>query len=567
MDSYTKYPNAVVQVTAATPFTDGASVEPLEKTVIARSNGFIISGGLIVCPASTVLIPASVLSGAKPLYRPVAIDGRIKNTYVPAAVVNVIINGMAGDLFTMNKKARVLGVAGYDDIAVLQIIESDQWNYGTGCIYGVEIVEDNTLCKLRSCAVPDLKAYPEHPYVHLLTNPCEADKYCPMKGQEACIPSCTATYSGKRFAFDGGPADVFEATVCKPVFIDGSGMYPSEGILVKSCLPATSCGGQPILDKDGCVMGMILGSYAGGMVYDDKSREGCLFFATNWKTLQYNVNAIIHAAKCQGDSSPKGVLNYCLKDQGYNLTVVRVPYLGLALDVFKGDYQLFTDYTSGASLDQSLIQDPPGSSDIGPGPTIKQVSGLTVLGMAGLNPDNVAGAIGGQWYVPGGLPANAPLPLGTASVQSNYCQCITITDDKFVEEIGISPVDIALVPGSILTDIGVKGSSDIYHLGQRSCESSIGSFLKRVGYGTTITLNYVDANGSGGTTISDFGLKTIDACVSDIPPLMNYPWAYGTLKYAGFLDLGFVLPVAQLQAPLVPQRADPDANGHFHPAV
>ncbi len=89
--------------------------------------------------------------------------------------------------------------------------------------------------------------------------------------------------------------------------------------------------------------------------------------------------------------------------------------------------------------------------------------------------------------------------------------------------------------------------------------------MKSVKPGTKITLNYVEGNGNGGTTISDLGLISKDFCTADITPLADQPW-FSRCFLSGYDALGFTIPATQLQDPLLPQRVDPEVNGFFHPS-
>uniref|UniRef100_A0A6C0JXT5 Uncharacterized protein n=1 Tax=viral metagenome TaxID=1070528 RepID=A0A6C0JXT5_9ZZZZ len=568
---YQKYTKASVQVIASTPFLQTGDEAILNTTAVRISNGFLIRDGYVITTAQTVLAPPSLSSGALPAYAYNAAppDGVMRNLPLPASSITVTVNGMADDLLSMQKKAVLIGASGSDDIAVLQLApENSGWNYGTGSILGIESTGNG--CKYVFNCFNDscVKSYPFHEYLHLGLTAKSICNMFPEPCSEVGIPSSIITNNGGRWGFHGGPPVCFKGQVVNSFFTDGSGLFLPESLLVAADLPQTLYG-QAVINSEGKVLGMISGSYTGDFLYSDAQRSD-LFIGPNFETLQRVVSAIIHSQSCGGKDKPRDVLIY--KYQGLQYTAFRQAYIGIGYEVNEGGYEFLEDYTSGASPYPALNTTAVNGAFVGNGPKIKAITGLRLLGVAGLNPDNTNGQAGGSRFILGGV-STAPLIPGTADVEG----IITNENISAPNPIGVSPLlGTDIKPGDIITQIGITGGCQ-YNLGQRACEHNLSSFLKlTASVGDRVTITYVSVPLDG--TDNNTEVHTEEITLTDTPAAVAFPWAFVGRNWDGFanqLDMT-VFPATQLypgnsviggDGPFLPQRVNPASVGRFWPSL
>ena len=567
-----KYADVVVGIIASTPVSqpvDGG--DPIIQTVVQKSQGTLGEYGLIICPASAVLIPPSVSSVALPLYADsLTVDGRIKNSYFPHSSIIVTVNGMASGLLSYPRQAYIVGLCGSSDVAVLSFIDDNVgWNNGTGSVVGNAVDCNDRIqpCgKVCDIGCPEVKKFPRHPWARFFFDQCEAREYCPDNCCKVNIPSLIMTTNSGVLGFDSGTAVCLKGRLLRHSYTDGSGWYLPQAVLVQASLPIARYG-QPVLDKDGIMMGMLTASYNNGFSASSGEAHAGLYIGPNWMTICRVVQAILYAiTSCDGSSSPNytdAVLYY--SESSYGFYALRVPYLGIAYKAFEGDSNLQYDFTSGAPLGGTLIADANNPSNNTDGPILKNITGLTLKGIAGANPDNVTATPNGQFYVLGGV-STAPLVEGTADIQGPIPDAVDGVDYGDEGLVGISAILNKIPVGSIITHVSIKGKNESYPLGLRPCEYNLYSFLTQTArVGHEITLTYRPGNGVDDTATS---YQSVSVKLADAPPATQYPWY--TIQQYDFLSTLFTFPAGQIYPEnpsgpghIYPQRNLPADNGYF----
>jgi len=251
--------------------------------------------------------------------------------------------------------------------------------------------------------------------------------------------------------------------------------------------------------------------------------------------LRYRKNKCCQAKSCQIEIVDDPVGCYLRFNKGY---------AGIAYDVFTGsNYDYTVDYTSGvAPLGRPRIR----LSDTGSfliTPLIKQLIGIRVLGLAGLNPNDASGVANGYYYVPGGT-GTSPLP----------------------DFLPISPFAAKLLPGDVITHIDGCEVGDVDKqiapslVTWRTCPGDIVKVCYRRGGNALNTDNNSETENY--EVVYDFMVA-----LASYPLFMDYPWyavnhfpLLSTTPYPGF-----VFPVTQLENPQVPMLNTVGA-GVFHPA-
>jgi hypothetical protein len=223
-------------------------------------------------------------------------------------------------------------------------------------------------------------------------------------------------------------------------------------------------------------------------------------------------------------------------------------YAGVAYDVFTGvDYDVTVDYTAGLfplGFPRVRLTSPlSGVGDFLALPSCKELVGIRVLGLAGLNPNDAFGVPNGFWYVPG----------GTAAVGSFLASGLPV-----------SPFLGKLQPGDVITHI------DGVALGDLNKQIAPSLITWRLCAGDQIEICYRRGGNVGSTgdnSLSDNydNLFTFNACLADFPALMDYPWyAVNIFPLLARLPYpGFVFPVGQNTNPQFPNAL---VGPPFHPA-
>lgn len=524
------YNNAVVEVHAefillGAGGTGGSALAAnVRADVILQSNGFFVRGHYIICPAHAVLLPPSLTSVVNryPYVNPNTLAlGTIRNEMVRASRIFVSVHNVNNKGHSFVYEAELVGVDGAGDLAVLKIGYKRQWNLGNPCV--------------EKC----------HPYL------CLGESRAMKDGEKVFALGGFIGNSIHRRIFSSSNL-VSEGVLADHRYLDNYGFVLPECVLVSSNSYAFS-GGVPFIDTRGHVIGMqtmdlaaSLPVLASGITGNQQSAVGFVggpseFFMR--KTIRYLIKGT-----CSRKYNPQ--VN-TISDPVGSFYSYQKAYAGIAYDLFQGDdYDYTTDYTSGTgAFGQPQIQLDYNGGFVA-APNSKEIVGIRVLGLAGLNPNDAAGVTNGYWYVPGGT--------GTNGIFNGLT-------------LPVSPFLGRLIPGDVITHI--RGTA----LGDDNMQiaPSLMTWLMIEGDQLEITWRRGGNTGPGGAT--GYGSSYNNSyhqtgSLAAFPPLMDYPWyAINTFPQlltpaASTVYPSFTAPAGQEVIPQFP-AADPTTGaGIFHPA-
>lgn len=503
---------AALGVTGSTPLAADS-----RDDLFLNGNGFFIKGHYIVCPAHLVLLPPSLTSVAHrfPFNLPLPALGTIRDEMVRASRILVSVNNVNGKKRGFVYEAELIGVDGAGDVAVLKINFDEEYN--RGCSE-----------KIQKC----------HPYLSW------GSSRASNAGQKVWLIGDYVTSNQNARAYNAAGA-VVEATLSDNRYVDYEGFALSEQVLVSGPAYAFSSG-LPIINCKGYVIGMQTADVSAFRpLAADVQSFGIGFVAGPSEYAMKRTVGLLIKGSCCKEVDEFVIESVC--DQAGQYWRLLKGYLGLAYElVVATDYDTTTDFTSGvAPLGRARVRIGSGGEFI-VCPRNKQIVGIRVVGLAGLNPDDQAGVANGYWYVPGGVGV-APLPALLPT----------------------SPLAGRLLPGDIITHF------DKYCLGD--LERQIAPSLVTWRLNQRCMIDVAWKRGGNVLNAADNGeaYENYDHsfrqrfCLARFPRAMDYPWykvnAFPLISIP--IDpIGFTFPVGQLVNPQYIQRNIAGA-GLFHPAL
>lgn len=565
-DSYTseeiecQFKDAVVQVqaefillgttgTAPVPLisaTGGTPLGPNIRTdVILNGNGFFIKSHYIVTPAHLVLLPPSLTSVVNrfPIFDVTNTAlGNIKNQMIRASRILVSVFNVNGKGHSFVYEADLVGVDGAGDIAVLKINHMREWNRVNPVI--------------QKC----------HPRFEFGRSRAAID------GEKIYIIGDYVSNSLDLGMFNAAGA-INEGLLSDHRYTDYSGYALAESLLISASAYSHSSG-LPIINGQGEVIGMQTTDVVGavprfrfsntpvGLSNGTGVIENGVVSGTGILNSQF-LNQAISAGIVAGPSEffMRNVIKKLIKADGcskklncLNLELICDPagtyyrykkgYAGIAYQLFSGiDYDITTDYTSGSPVGGLPRIRLNINGEFLNSPSCKELVGVRVRGLAGINPDDAAGIANGRYFVPG----------GTGTVQ------------PFIGlNLPISPFLGKLQPGDIITHIGK------FALGDINKQIPPALLTWRLSAGDTIEICYRRGgnalNSSDNSLTENYdNLKSYIGCLVDYPYLMDYPW-YTINRFPLLTDAGFTFPANQSSNPQIPQANLFAGAGIFFPA-
>lgn len=529
--------------TGGTPLGAGTRAD-----VILDGNGFFIKGHYIVAPAHLVLLPPSLTSVVNrfPFFDPDNLDlGQIRDQSLAASRILVSVFNVNGKGHSFVYEADLVGVDGAGDIAVLRINYRKQWNFCNPCV--------------EKC----------HPVFKF------GKSRAAKEGEKVYLIGDYISDAHDRRLFNAAGA-IADGLLSDHRYLDYSGWILPELVLVSAPAYAFSSG-LPILNCQGEVIGMQTTDLAA--VLPAINLPEIDLFVGGVADLDVLVDPDTGVGSATGPFSATGTIGPLSLNQSEGLGLVAGPsefflrrvvktlikgtcnrkfnchletvcdpvgpyyrykkaYAGIAYDVFTGPmYDITTDFTSGS--DVALLP----RIRLGPNgeflnfPSCKQLLGLRVLGLAGLNPADQLAIANGAIYVPGGTGV-APMP----------------------EFLPVSPFLNKLLPGDQITHIN---GLEIGDLNKQIAPSLI---TWRLCAGDQLEITYRRGgnapNGADNAFTENYeNLFNHAACLADFPALMDYPW-YAINQFPLLRDRGFDFG-AQLDNPQLPQFTN---GAPFHPA-
>lgn len=512
------YRDAVVELhsefillgTAHTGSVDGET--PLapnsRQDIIVEGNGFFIKGHYIVAPAHLVLLPPSLTSTALryPLISPSdALTGSMKDQMVRASRLLVSVFNVNGKGESFVYEADLVGVDGAGDIAVLKINYKKEWNRCNPCV--------------EKC----------HPFFTFGSSRGSKD------GEKVYLIGdyVSSSHNLRLFNAVGGVSD---GVLSDHRYVDYAGYALAEQVLVSAGAYAYSSG-LPILNGQGLVIGMQTSDLAavadgagasGGSairLYDDLGGAGMVAGPSEF-FMRRVVKALIKGSckrKCNSQ------LKIVQDEAGSYYRYIKA-YAGLGYDIFTGvDYDYTVDYTSGASEAGKPRIRLDKYGQFLSSPACKQLVGVRVLGLAGVNPTDVTGVTNGLWYVPGGTGAAPLAPF-----------------------LPVSPFLGRLQPGDVITHINKVALGDLH----KQVAPSLVTW--RLQCGDIIDVCYRRggncANTADNSDAENYdGLFTTQIALGEFPALMDYPW-YAVSAFP-LISPEFTLAAGQIVNPQVPALA------------
>jgi len=529
----------VTSATGGTPLYPG-----YRSDIILEGNGFFIKGHYIVAPSHLVLLPPSLTSVVNrfPLFDPNDTTlGEIKNQMIRPSRILVSIFNVNGLGTSYVYEADLVGVDGAGDIAVLFINPNKAWNFSNPCIEK------------------------HHPFLSF------GESRSAKEGEKVYLIGDYISASQDQHRFNAVGA-VSEGLLSDHRYLEYSGWVLPELVLVSASAYAFSSG-LPIINCQGKVIGM--------QTTDLSSVLPTIVFPSGEITVIGNANLPITAGYAVGGFSATGsipsiplnqqqghglvagpseffmrrvvktiIKGTCNRKSSCQLESICDPvgayyrykksYLGIAYDVFTGiDYDITVDYTSGSVVAGQPRIRLTADGDFINLPLCKELIGIRVLGVAGLNPNDALGVPNGQYYVPGGT---------SVSVLPNL--------------LPISPLLGKLYPGDIITHINGIGLGDL----QKQVSPSLITW--RLCASDKIEITYrrggnVSNSEDNGVVDSYQNLFTTDICLADFPYILDYPW-YAVNHFPLLHNLGFIFPLGQMTNPQLPALQD---FAPFHPAL
>lgn len=369
-----KYHDAVVAIQSMFTLTDSSSGDPEEtKDYFLSGNGFFVQQGIIVCPASLVLIPSSYLSDRNryPYVSNTQPDptGDVPNVMTQVSRILVTVYGVDSQCDSYAYTATLVMVDGASNIAYLKINMASASNKGA--------------VGLKKC----------HPYFNW-----GFSKNCNQGDRVFSIGSFISNVNGP---YDASSKNLItQGVISDNSHVDYQGWAQTE-LMVVDFETYYSKIGSPIINTEGNVVGMITGNVTGFVDPTDlrKTGQGAVFgvteLAMNYSFLTLlNIKDSKFAPYFQTIPDNLGTFYRYLKG-----------YLGVAWDLVTAKTMFSTvaadgtvsiNYTSGALSSGSFN---------------KNIVGIRVAALAGstqtTNPV-IPGATTGAPYTP---PASSNSPL------------------------------------------------------------------------------------------------------------------------------------------------------------
>lgn len=550
---FCKFADAVVDIAAEFIFLGKGQGTPSDLTPIGTTGGsapinirqdnFIFGNGAlledkyILCAAANVQAPCSVTSFAN-LWpnNELDTDAIIADKYVRASRILVTVHNVNRKGAAYVYEADLVGTGGAAGFALLRISEKAPFNKSNPCILPCH----------PTIEFGDSLAEDEASRVYLIGNPVGG-----WKG-------------------DNASRHIVEGLVAKRNYVEHSGWARVEEMSVVADVYSKALG-LPILNGQGQLIGIqtrnISGdkpTYISASVVEQRYNFSDIaqVKGNGWvagpssRAIRHMVCAFIDAANPQVCAQDPHV--QVISDAAGDFLIYQKAYLGLAYHVLQGvDYDTTTDYTAlttGGLAPWQLRRvrlDENGQFLNSPGN--KQIAGVKVIGLSGLNPTDQRDPLGlpvsnGAFYVPGGTGAPAPL-------LSYFFSSPLISGPS------------ALVPGDVIVGLASTCPDDQKQvffgdeLGKQIAPSLV-LWSKEITPGDNLDLvirrggnalnNASNAYGTGNYQ----GLEEISATTLAMPPHMDYPW--GDLQhFSGFdpnflLATGWQLPLNQSASPLYP---------------
>jgi hypothetical protein len=579
---FCRFADAVVDIVSEFIFSGTGATGPVNGSTpiaaairqdnIIASNGTLIGDGFVLCAAAAVQAPPSISSfatawpGTTTGGALVVPTGTMVDEYIRASRILVTVHNLNGQGRAYVFEAELVGTAGAAGVALLRINREGDPN------------RDSRYNRDSPCLLPchphieigDSLAEDEGSTVYLIGNP--------MGGE--------ASQSTRQ---------IVAGLLSKRNYVEKSGWARVEEVSVDAVVYERALG-MPILNAQGALIGVQTRGGVGKMSQIDVlvstgDPEAPLVTVPNANSVLYqskgsgwtagpSSRAFTHmifafvdfVELCREDRERDERVEY-IDDPAGGFLIHRKGYLGMAYEVVRADdLDTTRDYTSGVVPFQAQRVRLDAAGNFMHSPDNKQIAGVRINGLAGLNPqDSNAGVVNGSIYVPGSVtgvtPASPLLPYHHTSP--------------------LSLVSKPAVPGDIVVGLAAQNPNDPNQvffgdeLGNQIAPSLVlWSDKIRIprhgGSGRGEHLNLVIRRGGNALNTANNStgpnyrfMDEISVEVLRMPPHQDYPWV-DLQHFNGFspqflISTGWAasVPATQLISPLLPA-----INGApFRPAI
>ena len=453
-------------VTGGTPPGGNVRIDILQD-----ASGFFINGHYIITTASAVLMPPALTSVVNryPFFNPVDLtdpERRIQNTMVRASRILVTVHNVNGKGHSFVYEADLVGVDGAGNIAVLRINYKKQWNFCNPCI--------------EKC----------HPFFTFGKSRAAKD------GEKIYLIGDYVSDNVARMLTNGAGL-ISEGIISDHRYTDYTGFIFPELVLV-SAVAYTFSTGIPIINCQGEVIAMQTIDVAGVNDAFTTVFEGYGYVAGIAEFFMRRVIKTIIKGQCS--RKPNCHLEL-INDPAGSFYRYKKGYLGISYELVTGaTYDSVRDWTSGIPVPFQRRFRLSDTGEFLNSPACKEIVGILIFSVAGINQENAFGAPNGAAFAPAGT-GPAPLALG----------------------LPLSPLFGRLQPGDIITHInGIA-------LGDLRKQIAPALITWRLCAGDQIDICYRRGGNVNNNTSVEFSgnydnLFTTTVVVEDFPQLLDYPY-------------------------------------------
>lgn len=529
---------------------NAALAEPevnVRADVTVVSDGWFHCSGYIITPASAVVAPPAITAVANIAGNAGAELGQIKEFPYTASQILVTVNHVNGGAISHEYEAELYGYYGKGDFALLRICDGDGFNRGVPTLNVGDYRGD--------CG--DGNPHPTLQGIDYLKSRCSCKNYrksykygsCGTCGYDQC--SASTRPGDKVYLLGHGQIDaidrvhantactLIEATVADVRHTEKTGWFTPESLIIAADSGNFSVG-MPVLNSYGRVVGMQTADYQDQFPLAGETGQ---LLAVSWPSIYIPMQQLIKNQNRTRDLDSNIIRLPSMNGGRWNRAALYSPgYLGISYQVMDGsDYTSRPDYTSGAQAagKPSFVLNADGS--FARGSDCKDIQGILVTGVAGLNPNGVTGVEDGYWFVPGGV--TTPQVVIPADPSTTPPTAAVVEAVSPFPSAPVSPLLGLINPGDIIVTIEYigkqRGAKSQFYLGALDEQVNPQMILDRFVPGDLIRLTYRKQ--------SDLysSCNSLEVTVGEQPIWLNYPH-YATARFPDLSGGAFIDGVQDL---------------------
>ena len=552
------FQDAVVTVTArflllGEDVTNAAQVEPSigqRADIVVVSDGFIHCSGYIITPASAVVAPPAITAVANIAGDTAGTLGQIKEFPYTASQILVTVNNVNGGAISHVYEAELYGYYGKGDFALLRICDDSSFNHGVPTLniggYIGDCGQGNPHPSLQG--IDYLKSYCS------CENRKKSKRSCGTCGYDEC--SASTRPGDKVFLLGHGQIEAIDRTQANTsvTLIEGyvadvrhtekTGWFTPESLIISADSGNFSVG-MPVLNSYGRVVGMQTADYQDQFPIAGETGQ---LLAISWPSIYIPMQRLIKNQNRTRDLDSNIIRLPTLAAgtiggrRWTRASLYSPGYLGISYQVMDGsDYTSAVDYTSGnpAAGKPAFALNADGS--FLRGTSCKDIQGILVTGVAGLNPNGIAGVENGYWFVPGGV--SVPQVITPADPLAVPPTRAVLEDVALFPPTAVSPLLGLINPGDIIVTIEFigkqRGEKSQFYLGSLQDQINPQMILDRFIPGDLVRLSYRKRSDLYSTCDS------VEVTLGEQPTWLNYPH-YATARFPDLSGGAFLNGVQDL---------------------